>query len=728
VQDAGLPPLDLLDIPEQNSESVATLRAICVSPFCKPDSAGDLDQKGFLGPHLWDNLDACELVDALPSLNVGDLLTYLQKEFGLIGVDGQPTKPESTGLLSPVQNAISWAVGAIPRWLLKLSVGQILKIASLGEPCLEPDGIAARAANAVASWIQSLTGFDLKAMICPNEYYYNHKCPYLLPDLQNAVQAWTRGEINDETLDCWATAHGFLLNPFHAIRDSNRARWTVNGILDLYRRKIIKDDELNARLRDIGHVRESDYAEARELAKLIPPYSDIIRMMVRDVDDDTIPDWPDSDKLFAAKYGKQLQRWGEAQGLPEQAAKYLWRAHWSIPAPGQLFNFYHRLRKLPDGDPNRVTLKEIEQALLQQDILPRWIPKFLAVSFRPMGRIDIRRSYAVGTTKADELPGLFQQLGYSDEVAESMTKFTRQQVRVSTLNTREIRQYQSGGLNYDDAYSKMVDRGVDGEDAEWSLNRAADDMRAASRTVCVRAVRRRYVTGELDRDDAAQALLGLGLDVGQSDIFLSAWDCEIGHRGKTATLAQLCQWLDAGLIDGAEMRQRLVRLGWDEDDATRHIIICERRINVRLEKEEKKRRREQAAAAERERREDERRKRDLDKRARDLASAADRRTKLTELRDAGMQRAAKILVAKCKIPVTTAGLLVRDAVQLLRKTQGRTIDEAIRAAVLAAESASVTGCESYLTTVEEFGVAEQAAEEVTVDENSNGNGKLSSTP
>jgi hypothetical protein len=174
---------------------------------------------------------------------------------------------------------------------------------------------------AVIGWIERIFAADLCRIKKPIQYEQQYLCPSTLPDPQHAIDAWVRGEIDDDLLDCWAMANGMLPAPFHKIRDAHRARWTVNGILDLYRRKIIGEDDLNTRLRDIGHVRTQDYVEARELAKMIPPYNDIIRMMVRDTDDESIPDWPDSDASFKIKYGEQLQKWGEAQGLPEQAAK-----------------------------------------------------------------------------------------------------------------------------------------------------------------------------------------------------------------------------------------------------------------------------------------------------------------------------------------------------------------------------------------------------------------------
>jgi hypothetical protein len=436
-------------------------------------------------------------------------------------------------------------------------------------------------------------------------------------------------------------------------------------------------------------------------------------MMVRDTDDPNIPDWPDSDASFQIKYGEQLKKWGEAQGLPEQVAKYLWRAHWSIPAPGQLFEFYHRLRKLPDGDPRRVDLAEIQQALQQQDILPRWIPKFLAVSFHPMGRIDIRRAYAVGTLTVEEMTAAFSQLGYDDPVVDQMVRFTRQQVRVSLLNAREVKQYQAGAKNYDDAYSTMLDRGVQDDDAQWTLNRAQDDMRSAGRAVCVRGVRRRYLTGEIDQPEAVQMLATLGLDDGQIDIFVSAWVCDLTTRGPVAQSSTLCQWLDSGLITGEEMLRRLVRIGWDVDDATMHVAVCERRIGVRMEREERRRRREEAARLAIEERERDRQAQDLTRRATALQAAAAAKIRRRELRDASMQRAAKILSVKLKIPASSTGILVRDAVQNVKATHGRTIDEAIRAAVLAAEACKGEGCEEYLSIVEQYAIAEIAAEEVT---------------
>jgi hypothetical protein len=531
-----------------------------------------------------------------------------------------------------------------------------------------------------------------------------------LPDPDHALQAWIRGEIDDDLLDCWAKANCQLPGPFHKIRDAHRGRFTQDQILQLWRREKIADGDLNGRLRKIGFTQQRDYDESRELAKLIPPYSDIVRMMIRDSGDETIVDWPDSDRIFLEKYTGQLQRWGKDQGLSDEAAKLLWRAHWTIPSPGQLLDFYHRLRKLPVGDAARVTIEEVRASLLQQDILPRWIDKFIAVSYRPMGRIDLRRSYAVGTTTEQELVDGFTQLGYSDEVAEKLKQFTKQQVRVSLLNSREVRLYQSGGSNRAETIERLVSRGVSGDDASWVIDRAIRDLGFASRAVCVRGIRRRYLTGDLDATETEAELHVLGLDKTQIDLFINAWSCESAKRGPVAQSATLCQWLDAGLITGEEMLRRLVKLGWEVDDASRHVSVCERRIGVKLEREESKRRRDEASRLAREERERARQEKDLLARAAKGERAALQMRAANERRDGLMLSAAKRLATQLQLPVTSTSLLVRDAVKFVKTTYLKTTDEAIRSAVLASETCKGKTCEEFIALAEQYSIAEQTVE------------------
>src|SRR4030095_10770556 len=110
----------------------------------------------------------------------------------------------------------------------------------------------------------------------------------------------------------------------------------------------------------------------------------------------------------------KLKDWAEFQGLTPDMMKYVFRAHWTIPSPGQLFTFYQRLRDNPKFGGRDKLLEQVKNALIQQDILPFWHDHFLAVSFHPLGRVDIRRAFNNGTLKDDELVPAYRQLGYSD--------------------------------------------------------------------------------------------------------------------------------------------------------------------------------------------------------------------------------------------------------------------------------------------------------------------------
>src|SRR6201999_655363 len=158
------------------------------------------------------------------------------------------------------------------------------------------------------------------------------------------------------------------------------------------RREIISPSEYYSGMRHLGYLEQQTSENLFRLTEQLPPLSEIIRYMVRDADDEKLVQQFGLDTGFTDKFAKQLKQWAKDQGVPEIVAQYSWRAHWTIPSPGQLFTFWHRLRYNPQFGGKEKLLADIKAALVQQDILPYWHDAYLAVSFHPLTRVDARRA------------------------------------------------------------------------------------------------------------------------------------------------------------------------------------------------------------------------------------------------------------------------------------------------------------------------------------------------
>ena len=235
---------------------------------------------------------------------------------------------------------------------------------------------------------------------------------------------------------------------------------------------MIDPQEYHAGMRQLGYLSGDKDDSLFRLSEALPTLQDIIRFMVRDADDEKNIDWKESDELFAQKYGKQLREWSEWQGVPEDVAKYAWRSHWVIPSPGQLFEFYHRLRyDKKFGGPEKM-LADIKAALVQQDILPKWHDYFLAVSFHPLTRVDARRGFELGSMDEKQLKASFLDQGYSDENADILVTYSKRRRVIVADGHKAIKQWASFLIDRAEAYTRMTKDGLPGDVVNEALDNA----------------------------------------------------------------------------------------------------------------------------------------------------------------------------------------------------------------------------------------------------------------
>lgn len=308
--------------------------------------------------------------------------------------------------------------------------------------------------------IQQRMGADFSELLTPFWYALRQSCPFKLLSPDQATAAFMANQITKAQLKTYWSIQGYCPSEVDRNLLASRSKPIPAQLSMMRLRGLITYDEYQSGMRQLGYLETSVTEQLHSLYQQLPPMSEIIRYMVRDAADEGLVAQFGLDDLFAAKYTGQLKKWGEQQGIPEELAKFSWRAHWIIPAPGQLFEMYHRLRKDPQYGGETAFLKIIKDALAQQDIAPYWQDKFIAISFRPMGRVDIRRAFNIGAIQEKELPDLYAQLGYSDDVAAKQTKFSVKLRDISALSHKAIKLWLSMAITRNEASTRMVNDGL----------------------------------------------------------------------------------------------------------------------------------------------------------------------------------------------------------------------------------------------------------------------------
>lgn len=438
----------------------------------------------------------------------------------------------------------------------------------------------------VTTLVSYVAGDTLAAQDTEATYYNNSNCQYLLPSIAEAIGGYIRNVYTYDQTVCLIKANGGRMDLYGQQIEAARSRLTALETIMAYRREIITKQQATTNLRELGYYYPAEQDVLYQLTEQIPTISDLLPMMVRDVADEVNVDWSESDKIFGQKWTGQIKKWGDMQGITPEWAKFAWRYHWQLPSPTQLFEFYARLRHSGKfGTPDEFKEK-IRKTLIQQDILPEWVDKYLEIANKPLTRIDSRRAFEIGAIGEETLKQAYLDLGYSDNNARILTDYNKQLVTIQRTKNPLIGQYVSGELTMDDLYNELKIQGLPHDAIQTVQDAALRRAKYKRRKTCIQSYKRRYMTGELTIEYVKQLLIGEGLQVAQVSEITEAWQCERSARGKEIPAGTLAGWYQDGIITDSIFYKRLKNLGYNADDAAKLVGDARYKLGVRTQKDE----------------------------------------------------------------------------------------------------------------------------------------------
>ena len=421
----------------------------------------------------------------------------------------------------------------------------------------------------------------------PIQQSTNYHCPVNVPGTADATSAYLGNTISEETLECWVRMSGDKYPQFRKVIESRQSRLSILEAINAVRRNKMTEQGFAEHCRRLGYLDTNIPDVLLSITTQIPVLSDILRFMVRDAGDDALAQKLGTDALFAQKYSGQLKSWADQQGIDQDYAKYAWRSHWSLPSPTQLYEMLHRLRFSDIPPDQQVTEKDIEDALIQDDKLPYWVPKFMAISYRVPGRIDIKRAYALGVIDEHQVMRAFQELGYNDANADIQTQSTKREVAKSRYNLPIIRQFVRGDISQKQLEDWLNKQNYDQTVFYDIVNYAAEARETARVVICLKSIRKGFLQGQYDDSELAVQLSYQNIATEHADELTRRWKCEKASRDRQATAAMLAGWYVDGSLDDTEYYTRLRNLGWNATDAARMVQSSRDKIKARTEKETK---------------------------------------------------------------------------------------------------------------------------------------------
>lgn len=635
--------------------------------------------------------DFMQPVEVFTNLRPQHIFSYI---FGVRNLDGSPrgdaAVDELSGFVKPVVKLALQATRVVTD-----SVGFLFQNISLHTPCTQPGYLPLSISKTIGDFLKQWFGVDNRHLSQQIEQNQNSLCPQGIPTSEGATAAYLADAMEKPTLDCIVKANNQRLDFWNQVVWGARSKLNPQEILTAWRRDLIAQPELFNKFRELGYLVNDDIATLQKLTEQVPAVSDLMTMMMRDVADEVTINWQEVDNLFALKWTGDIEKWGEWQGIPKLMAKYIWRAHFQIPSPTQLFEFWHRLRYNGMLGTKDQTYQKIRDALIQQDIAPQWIDAYLAVSFRPLTRVDVRRAFNLDLLSPAEVEQSYLDQGYSDDNAKRLLRFAENQRLRQYDKHPLIAKYVNGEVTLIDIDQELRTAGVSSPLVARVMDRAIIAAEREKRKVCVRAYRKRFLQGEFDLGQTVVKVTNLGLQALQATQIVSRWECEKVSIGKQVPSATLCHWFDIGLIDGVEFYTRLTTLGYADDDAIKIINDCRDKIGKKLAKDQ------QVAIAQL-RREREKAARLAKSLVKEFNADADKAARFAERQRQIMDRRRKLLLEaadkysrRTETPITENLDRIKAIVKSATLNTATTIDFVYQSAVTVADQDNVASMQDF---------------------------------
>jgi hypothetical protein len=370
----------------------------------------------------------------------------------------------------------------------------------------------------------------------------------------------------------------------------------------------------------------------------IPGSSDLIRFAVREAFT------PELVKKFGyhKEFPNAILPWMEKQGygqdtgvlIPEGAttlagpdtrrtatwSDLYWWAHWDLPSPTMGYHMVHRL--YPDSPygpspesnlENVFTSEDLSSLLKAADYPAYWRNRLEAISYLPLGRIDIRRMFNMDVLTEAGVYHSYRALGYNDANAQHLLAFTKKLKDKEKLSrgtriakNQVIKLFKLGTLNENEAIDNLATLNYTADEIGIMLATANLEERSTKAKEVITWIKRAFLAGTISRDEAVMVFNQAGVAEPRQRQYLDHWEFAKRLRTKRVSASKAIEMFKMRLIDENVLAYRLYNLGYADVEIS--TLISEAKVSMlnRAQKEQLKQAKEQATLQQKTMREQER--------------------------------------------------------------------------------------------------------------------------
>lgn len=309
---------------------------------------------------------------------------------------------------------------------------------------------------------------------------------------------------------------------------------------------------------------DNDIKHIMDMINYIPSVQDVISFAVREVYDDTFARrWNLDEGLTRIEANARPE--AERAGIKWTDFQKYWRAHWQLPSPNQLYEMLHR---------GKISLEDVKRALEANDFMPGFIQPFIDISFNPLTRVDVRRMHKLGILSNEQVKKSYMDLGYDEQNADGLTKFTIELNKEKAPKDRELDKeltkadilsaYDYQLFTRAEAREGLKSLGYNNEEADYYLDRQDYKQYQDRAKILIDTYHKAYLNGIYDRSKTVALLGQLDLPARYTDTLLGLWDIERDARTETPTKSELLGFYKTHVITQEVCRQELKSLGYQD--------------------------------------------------------------------------------------------------------------------------------------------------------------------
>ena len=501
-----------------------------------------------------------------------------------------------------------------------------------------------------ANRLEEKTGIPISYLSTNLHYLYRYLNPQFLPTQDEIDSAYLHNEIDYPIWECWTKSLGNLPDCREPVLKAKSNKYTLDTLLRLYFRGLFNnEEEFRAYCQRIGYTDRKDIEINVRASEQLPTPSELLHYTIRDAFDpgklgrkemlEELSEQKDIRALFRAQgFEKFTARDDKGNVRTFDNLELAWISSYVDVSPTQSYEMLHRLRPnrvvlykqhiphkrpdelrtlLPGSDivpdetgrgsyiiPKPVSMYEVAKNLKEHDYNPIWRDKLAAISYRVIGRIDLRRLYAEGVFGSplgvqafqinpdktltvmgeaeQELVERYLDYGYNETDSKLLAYYTareydkaKEQKRIRKIVPKLCRAYQIGILSKEDLILRLRNAFLQESQIREIVEQCELDFSVRITQEHIQAIKRMFLDGEIDENQAVKALSDIGIAIARIWDLLRLWRAKLRRLNRNLSVSTFCEWYAMGLIDRKEFENRLKNMKYSDDDIRRIIRHCE---------------------------------------------------------------------------------------------------------------------------------------------------------